>query len=260
MAYLNGIRKTIAIRPSLNLLELEKHLHRELETILDQERDIWALKSRVNWLIMGDRNTSFYHISTLVRRSRNRILSIKNSVGEWLYEERDIMEHIRGGFKSLFCSSLALSERNPLPLVQGQAFLSKENCESLSIEITEEDIKSTLWLMKPFKPPGPDGIHAGFYQRFWSVVRKSMVKEIKEIFSKKKIPKYLNKTLIALIPKIQGPETLGNYRPISLCNTIYKVISKIIIAQIRPFLDKLVSPLQTTFVLGRKGIDNAIIV
>ena len=82
MAYLNGIQKAIAIRPSLNLLELEKHLHRELETILDQKRDIWALKSRVNWLIMGDRNTSFYHISTLVRRSRNRILSIKNSVGE----------------------------------------------------------------------------------------------------------------------------------------------------------------------------------
>lgn len=53
------------------------------------------------------------HISTLVKRSRNRISAIKNNVGEWLHEERDIMEHIRGGLESLLCFSLALSERNP---------------------------------------------------------------------------------------------------------------------------------------------------
>ena len=78
--------------------------------------------------------------------------------------------------------------------------------------------------------------------------------------SKKKIPEYLYRTLIALIHKIQGLETLGNYCPISLSNTVYKVTTKIIIAWIRPFLDKLVSPLQTAFVPGRKGIDKAIII
>ncbi|XP_023893265.1 uncharacterized protein LOC112005249 [Quercus suber] len=119
MARLNGIQKAIALRPSSNLLDLEKQLQRELEIILDQERDIWALKSRVNWMIQGDRNTSFYYMSTMVRRSRNRISAIKNSVGEWLYDERDVMEHIRGGFEDLFCSSLALSERNPQLLPQG---------------------------------------------------------------------------------------------------------------------------------------------
>ena len=62
-----------------------------------------------------------------------------------------------------------------------------------------------------------------------------------------------------MIPKIQGPETLGNYRPISLCNTVYKVVTKIIVARLRPILDKLISPLQTAFVPGRKGIDNVII-
>jgi len=76
----------------------------------------------------------------------------------------------------------------------------------------------------------------------------------------KKISDYLNGTLITLIPKIQGPEMLGNYRPISLCNTVYKVITKVVVARIRPFLDKLVSLLQSAFVPGRKGIDNAIIV
>ena len=62
------------------------------------------------------------------------------------------------------------------------------------------------------------------------------------------------------IPKIQGPETIGNYRPISLCNTMYKIITKITVAKIRLMLDKIVSSVQSTFVPGRKGVNNAIIV
>ena len=62
------------------------------------------------------------------------------------------------------------------------------------------------------------------------------------------------------IPKIQGPETIGNYRPISLCNTMYKIITKITVAKIRLMLDKIVSSVQSTFVPRRKRVDNAIIV
>ena len=75
-----------------------------------------------------------------------------------------------------------------------------------------------------------------------------MIEEVKKVFVSKKVPDYLNRTLITLIPKIQGPETLGNYRPISLCNTVYKLVTKIIMARLRPYLDKLISPMQTTFV------------
>ena len=83
---------------------------------------------------------------------------------------------------------------------------------------------------------------------------------IKEVFERGCVLPYLNKTLITLIPKHSRADSLGSFRPISLCNTVYKVISKIIIARLRPFLDSLISPLQAAFVLGRKGVDNAIIV
>ena len=52
---------------------------------------------------------------------------------------------------------------------------------------------------------------------------------------------------------------MGNYKPISLCNIVYKIVTKVIVARLRPYLDKLISPLQEAFVPGRKGIDNAII-
>lgn len=71
-----------------------------------------------------------------------------------------------------------------------------------------------------------------------------MIGEVKKIFAVRKVPEYLNRTHIALIPKIQGPKTLGNYRPISLGNTVYKIVTKIIVARLRPLLDKLISSLK----------------
>lgn len=75
------------------------------------------------------------------------------------------------------------------------------------------------------------------------IVGESVRNEVKQIFKDNKVPEYLNRTNIVLIPKKTGPETLGNYRPICLCNTVYKIVSKIIVARVRPLLDKLVSPL-----------------
>ena len=73
------------------------------------------------------------------------------------------------------------------------------------------------------------------------------------------MPSYLNETLISLIPKCQNPETLNNYKSISLCNSVYKIVKKILGAQIRPQLSSLISPVQTAFVPGRRGRDNVLI-
>ena len=141
-----------------------------------------------------------------------------------------------------------------------QGKLSNEERESINGDASVEEIKNALWSLKAFKAPGLDGLHAGFFHRFWLIVGNSVIDLVKKVFVERKVPEFLNWTHIVFIPKIQGPEMLGNYRPISLCNTVYKVITKIIVARLRPFLEKLISLLQAAFVLGRKGIDNAIIV
>ena len=123
-----------------------------------------------------------------------------------------------------------------------------------------EEIKNALWSVKAFKAPGPDGLHARFFHRFWLIVGNSVIDLMNKVFVERKVSEFLNRTHIVLIPKIQGPETLGNYKPISLCNTVYKMITKIIVARLRPYLEKLISPIQIAFVSRRKGIDNVIIV
>jgi hypothetical protein len=82
---------------------------------------------------------------------------------------------------------------------------------------------------------------------------------VKEMFSDGILPKGLNDTVIVLIPKGTKPESLADYRPISLCNVIYKIISKCLVNRLRPFLDGLISETQSAFVPGRLITDNAII-
>lgn len=92
------------------------------------------------------------------------------------------------------------------------------------------------------------------------MVGSSIKNEIKHIFNTMRIPKYLNQTLMTLIPKCNSSESINNYRPIGLCNTVYKIITKLIVARLRSVLNRLVSLLQIAFVPNRKGINNAIIV
>ena len=260
MARLDGVQRALASEPSASLVNLENHLLKELDVVLEQEKDLWALKSRINWMVLGDRNTSFYHVSAIARRKRNLITTIKDEVGEWLTEERDVANHIREGFIKLYTTSQEVVAGDISYNQQWQAKLIDVEKESISHMVTDEEISIAVWSLKAFKAPGPDGLHAGFFQRFWHIVGGSVKDEVKKVFRDRKIPEYLNKTNIVLIPKKQGPESISNFRPISLCNSVYKIISKILVGRLRPFLDQLVSPCQTAFVPGRRGVDNAIIV
>ena len=91
------------------------------------------------------------------------------------------------------------------------------------------------------------------------MVKRSICNEVKGIFDKGCVPSYLNETLVSLIPKCPNPESLSHYRPISLCNSVYKIVTKILVAWIRPLLNRLVSLVQTAFVPSRRGTDNVLI-
>lgn len=169
------------------------------------------------------------------------------------------MEFVRSSFLKLFTTELDISSLLAPGYDLDNPHLSIKEAQLINLPVTDEEICHALWSLKAFKALGPVGLHAGFFQKFWQLMGSSISDKIKNIFTEKRVPTPLNQTYIALISKIKGPETIGNFKPISLCNTVYKIITKIIVARIRPYLDKLVSPFQTAFVPGRKGVDNAII-
>ena len=109
------------------------------------------------------------------------------------------------------------------------------------------------------KSPGPNGVNAGFYQEHWELVRPQMVSFVKKVFEERIMPDHVNSTLISLIPKVEFPEMVSQFRPISLCNVSYKVVTKIIVERIRPMIPELVKQNQCSFIPSRQTVDNIII-
>lgn len=112
--------------------------------------------------------------------------------------------------------------------------------------------------MHPSKSPGPDGFAPCFYQAFWDLIGDDVVEAIRDFFVSERSMKTVNITFVALIPKVEVPQTMGHLRPISLCNVVYKIGSKVLANRLKHLLDKLISPFQSAFVPGRLISDNSL--
>ncbi|GJZ80021.1 putative RNA-directed DNA polymerase, eukaryota, reverse transcriptase zinc-binding domain protein [Tanacetum coccineum] len=105
----------------------------------------------------------------------------------------------------------------------------------------------------------PDGYMAAFFKEAWEFIANDVIKAVQEFFRNGNLLKELNHTIIALIPKVSTPTRINDYRPISCCNVLFKVISKIISNRIKGSLNGLISPNQSTFVPGRRISDNILL-
>ena len=130
--------------------------------------------------------------------------------------------------------------------------------DSLCAPFSEKEISDALFQIGPIKALGTDGFPARFYQRNWGVLKKEIIAWVLEFFTTSIMPEGVNDTAIVLIPKVQFPKKLKDFRPISLCNVIYKIVSKCMVNRLRPILSDLITENQSAFILGRLITDNSI--
>lgn len=129
----------------------------------------------------------------------------------------------------------------------------------MNAPVTWYEVRNVIFSMKPLEAPGPDGFQPGFYQRYWDKIGGSIFNFIKKCMMDWNFPKDRNTCFITLIPKIENPENIMSFRPITLYNVSYKILTKILVNRIRPILDKIIGPNQSSFLPGRQTVDNVII-
>lgn len=122
----------------------------------------------------------------------------------------------------------------------------------IAAPVSDDEIQQAMFNMAPWKAPGPDGFPAGFYQHTWGIVGQHVCEFVKRVWEEPSLISTVNYTDICLIPKVEKPEFVDQFRPISLCNSLYKVVSKIIVARLKDIVPNIVSPFQSGFVPGRR--------
>ncbi|KAH1057168.1 hypothetical protein J1N35_035233 [Gossypium stocksii] len=113
--------------------------------------------------------------------------------------------------------------------------------------------------MAPLKAPRSDGSHVFFFQNQWDNIGEVVCAWVKDIFNGRPINQELNNTLIVLISKVAQPEEISQFRPISLCNILYKLVMKIIANRLKIVFPKIISQEQASLIAGRNITDNIII-
>eukprot|EP00253_Pinus_taeda_P006854 PITA_06854 len=228
----------------IRILEERKHM------LLLREEASWRLKCRALWLKEGDRNTKFFHNFANARRI-NSIWKIEDGNGGFLYSQNDITIEATRFFQEQYKRNQSNANDMLWAAELMPEMFDEPAYENFIKPVSEEELLAAIKSSKKDKSPGPDGWPIEFFMHFYDMFKLDLLRMVEASRMSGNIHFALSSTFIALIPKKQRTDSFQDYKPIALCNTLFKIISKIIAERMKPVLNLFITRDQHAFLKDR---------
>jgi hypothetical protein len=196
--------------------------------------DLWGLlrvkelqliqRSRLRWLKEGDANTNYFHASVKGRCKKISILALR--VGDrWVESVLEVRVKIVNYFTNHFSESV-----NNRPTLDGIEFQGVDPLEdrALTVPFIATEIEGVVLSSDGDKSPGPDGFNFSFFKSFWGLFKGEVGVLFDQFYVTANLPHSFSSYFITLIPKSPSHLSIGDFRPISLVGSLYKMVAKVL--------------------------------
>ncbi|XP_069154435.1 uncharacterized protein [Solanum lycopersicum] len=218
------------------------------------EDTILKQKTQLQWFKDGDTNSKYFHSIIRGRRRKLFIHKITTENGDWIQGENNIAQEACEHFHTIFTGENRYINDHNLECIPRMVNVD-QNTQLTKLPDMDE-IKEVVFAMNPNSTAGPDGMNGYFFQKCWNIIKSDLIEVQHAFFSGQMIPKYFSHSCIVLLPKVNNPNKLTEFRLISLSNFTSKIISKLVSNRLSPILPSLISTNQSGFVKGRSISEN----
>ena len=178
----------------------------------------------VNRIRFGDECTKFFHAMATVSYRKNSISQLQNENGVMIYDHEGKAALLWTAYRNRMGVTLSPEMRFDLErLIQVNFDFS-----SLILPISNEEIDRIVKLMPSDKAPGPDGFSGCFLKKCWPIIKETFYDLCNDFYNGNLILESISSSFITLVPKINNPETVNDFRPISLLNCSIKLLITIL--------------------------------
>ena len=247
--------------PSEDAIKEEGEAYGKRLHVASLEEDFLKQRSKLHWLDMGDQNNKTFHRAIKTRQAHNLIREIRCANGRVVTTHSEIKREAENFFSGFLNQSpesyKGVLEEELQDILNFRC--STEDCRLLEAEVNEEEVRKVLFAMPNNKSSGPDGFPCEFFKTTWAVISKDFTVAVQSVFRYGFLPKGVNSTILALIPKKLDSLEMKDYRPIACCNVLYKVVSKILANRLKRLLPRMIVENQSAFVQGRLLMENVLL-
>ena len=213
------------------------------------------IRSRANWLEYGEKPNKFFLNLENKNRVNKNISEIKISEDETITNQSDILNCLKEFYEELYKKPNHNLQVPADPVLTPKTLTDHEK-NLLEEPITKPELDTALKNMKNNKSPGLDGYSPEFFKFFWPQIGFFFLDCINECFANNNLTDSQTQGLITCIPKAgKARNLIKNWRPISLLNTTYKLISSCLTNRLRPLLCRIISQEQKGFLENRSISD-----